>query len=312
MDNLRLGLRKALAALQRPRRSSSAAKNDLLQRPPTDPDYKWMGGRRFNGIKGLAYVLPNDSTEVDRLIGQHYLVKEVFGSLFRAPVEDLVKEGAIVLDVGCEMATQYPDSQFLGLDISDYFPHDIKPANSTFAVCNVVKGLSEYEDNTFDYIFQRFMVPCYTKEDWNFVIKELHRILKPGGYLECWEMDAEAQCRGPESTSVDKRSREAMEQRGLDPLVARRLTSIFALSGLTCVQSVNRSVPLGWDDSMIGKLQMQLAREEARSLRPFITKVFNISPEDYDASAERGFNECAEYHTYINYVAAYGKKATGH
>ncbi|RUP49603.1 hypothetical protein BC936DRAFT_142072 [Jimgerdemannia flammicorona] len=104
-----------------------------------------------------------------------------------------------------EMATQYPDSQFLGLDISDYFPHDIKPANSTFAVCNVVKGLSEYEDNTFDYIFQRFMVPCYTKEDWNFVIKELHRILKPGGYLECWEMDAEAQCRGPESTSVDKR-----------------------------------------------------------------------------------------------------------
>ena len=81
------------------------------------------------------------------------------------------------------MATDYPEVEFVGIDISPIQPSQIKPENFNFIQANILDGLP-FKDDTFDFIFQRLFAAAITKNKWPFVINELTRVLKPGGYLE--------------------------------------------------------------------------------------------------------------------------------
>ena len=82
-----------------------------------------------------------------------------------------------------DMATEYPNAKITGIDISPIRPSQVKPDNFTFIQANILDGLP-FEDNTFDYVFQRLLSAAITRDKWPFVINELTRVLKPGGYLE--------------------------------------------------------------------------------------------------------------------------------
>ena len=81
------------------------------------------------------------------------------------------------------MATDYPRAKFTGIDISPIQPSQIKPDNFTFVQANIFDGLP-FEDDTFDFVFQRLLVASIPKDKWPLIINELTRVLKPGGYLE--------------------------------------------------------------------------------------------------------------------------------
>ena len=80
------------------------------------------------------------------------------------------------------MATDYPHVEITGIDMSPIQPK-IKPDNFTFVQANLLDGLP-FEDDTFDYVFQRILVSSIPRDKWPSVVKELIRVLKPGGYLE--------------------------------------------------------------------------------------------------------------------------------
>jgi ubiquinone/menaquinone biosynthesis C-methylase UbiE len=86
------------------------------------------------------------------------------------------------LDSGCgpatwafEMGETYPRSKIHGIDASCVFPEEIKPANVEFVIGNIAKELP-YDDNFFDFIFQRLLVLGLTDEDWTNVINTMMRI----------------------------------------------------------------------------------------------------------------------------------------
>ena len=81
------------------------------------------------------------------------------------------------------MADSYPHAKFTGIDISPIQPLQVKPKNFTFIQANLLNGLP-FADDSFDFVFQRLLVGAIPKDKWPFVIKELTRVLKPGGYLE--------------------------------------------------------------------------------------------------------------------------------
>jgi len=81
------------------------------------------------------------------------------------------------------MATNYPGAEFIGIDISPIQPLHVKPDNFNFLRVNILDGLP-FEDDTFDFVFQRLLVASITADKWPFVVNELTRVLKPGGYLE--------------------------------------------------------------------------------------------------------------------------------
>lgn len=90
--------------------------------------------------------------------------------------------GTWVLDA----ATEYPASNFVGIDISDTFPSSIKPSNTDFKIGNIQDRLP-FPDNTFDFINLRLFILALKVQEWPQCLRELHRVLKPGGILQCIE-----------------------------------------------------------------------------------------------------------------------------
>ncbi len=87
------------------------------------------------------------------------------------------------------MAEDYPDSTFIGVDISPLFPDSNEaPPNLGFLQCNVNDGLP-FPDSTFDFVYQRCMISFVTIYEVERFVKELIRVLKPGGYIEIVETD---------------------------------------------------------------------------------------------------------------------------
>ena len=81
------------------------------------------------------------------------------------------------------MATNYPNAKITGIDVSSIQPLQVKSKNFTFIQGNIFEGLP-FADDYFDFVYQRFLAPAIPKDKWPFVIRELTRVLKPGGYLE--------------------------------------------------------------------------------------------------------------------------------
>ena len=81
------------------------------------------------------------------------------------------------------MATTYPNASFIGVDILQTFPSEIKPDNVEFMLGDVISGLN-LESNSFDYVFVRQMKLDIPINDWPNVLNELLRVLKPNSWLE--------------------------------------------------------------------------------------------------------------------------------
>lgn len=101
------------------------------------------------------------------------MIKAAFINYFRTGA------GSWTLD----MAASYPKAKFIGVDISPVRLGLYKPKNVEFMKANVLEHLP-FDDNTFDYIFQRLLIFAIPAKKWPSVINELVRVLKPGGYLE--------------------------------------------------------------------------------------------------------------------------------
>jgi len=80
------------------------------------------------------------------------------------------------------------NSEFYGVDKYPFFPHTIKPVNTSFIIGNITRGLP-FKDDEFDLVFIRSLRLDLKEKDWDFVIKESLRITKPSGWIEVCELD---------------------------------------------------------------------------------------------------------------------------
>lgn len=101
------------------------------------------------------------------------------------------------------MAEKYPNSHFTGTDAMIYpirsvfllihfdtldpqsliFGDSTPPKNCQLRIADAAAGLP-FPDNTFDFVLQHDGLMRYTQSEWDTAIKELVRVLKPGGWIE--------------------------------------------------------------------------------------------------------------------------------
>ncbi|KZO90318.1 S-adenosyl-L-methionine-dependent methyltransferase [Calocera viscosa TUFC12733] len=142
------------------------------------------------------YLLLNQGNrERDRLDHQHRLVQEIVGPLLPSYV--YLRKNDPVLDSATgtgawalELAAQYGDEVYVtGIDINPSFFPPNPPQNVAFAVQSIL-ALPPAWAGWFAGIHQRFLSGGLSMADWKVALKQMHRALKPKGWVRLEEFCA--------------------------------------------------------------------------------------------------------------------------
>ncbi|KAL7319725.1 hypothetical protein PS15m_002826 [Mucor circinelloides] len=278
--------------------------------------FQFRDGRRYHADEKVSYVFPSDDDEADRVHQQHWILRYALQRNYHAPVTQLLQQGITVLDSGCgpatwtlEMGETYPNSKFHGIDASSVFPESIKPSNVEFCVTNIAEKIP-FSDNTFDYIHQRLLILGLTNDDWENALKELYRVLKPGGYIEVVEPDMQdLRNMGPLLHKTQYTMSEMMLSRNMPPKVSIELQDRLTRAGFVDIELEMTPLKLNHTDKA-GYLLWGDYKHAYLNLQQVMAK---SNPEWQDAQVyEKYIDACGEEaetnKTCVHWYAYYARK----
>lgn len=224
--------------------------------------------RRFFGriyTAGVPYALPSDLSEMNRLDFQHYVLRQAFKGNYAAPI----RNPDSILDVGAgtgrwakEMAAVFPAAQVIALDIKDPASEeqsaiptlpDVAPANYSFILANILEGLP-FPDASFDFVHQRLLFFAIPGDRWQFIVNELYRVTRPGGWVEVVEGHYGYEPMGPAAQQISDVMLVAMQKRGIDPRNSAKLAQFLHAAGFQRVQTRTIKLPVGDWGGRLGQL----------------------------------------------------------
>src|SRR5579875_1284912 len=219
-----------------------------------------VGGRTH--VRGIPYILPRDLEEMNRLDFQHYVLRQAFRGNFLAPIEN----PSAILDVGTgtgrwarEVATVFPSANVIGLDLNTppmdeqtQGKEDALPPNYAFVPGNILEGLP-FADASFDFTHMRLLVLALPHDRWPYVVSELIRVTRPGGWVESVEVPAD-EGGGPAVDQVMSWVAAMLQRRGIDLADGARVGALLKSQGLVNVYSRRVEVPIGVHGGRVGKL----------------------------------------------------------
>jgi ubiquinone/menaquinone biosynthesis C-methylase UbiE len=278
--------------------------------PPT-PTAKLVRGRRQ--IDGVPYVLPKDDIESNRLDFQHNLLRSVLEGNYVAPIKQTISS---ILDVGVgsgrwayEMALAFPHAQVIGFDLERPAIHEQLEAlpNYQFVQGNIFAGLP-FDDDSIDFIHQRFMSLAIPIKQWPFVINELLRVAQPGGYIELVEGGYAFERMGPTLQQLIYWWEVASKKVGIDITIASQIYTLLEKAGLHNVIHESFRVPVGsWGGKSGASLQTNIL-SGLPGIKNFLCDNAPVSPEAFDQALLALPQEFEQYQTTYEYYFAYGCK----
>lgn len=202
--------------------------------------------------------------EVDRLDFQHYMLRFAFQGLYAAPVA----QPQNILDVATgtgrwaiEMAQLFPGANVIGLDVkppavdaraADQPQADQRPPNYAFIPGNLLEGLP-FDDGAFDFVHQRLLFTAIPHDRWPWVIQELTRVTKRGGWVELVDSIGLVNG-GPNVERLMEWIRALSTRRGVDLMDGGRLGEYARASSLANQTARRVDLPTGAYGERLGRL----------------------------------------------------------
>ncbi|KAI8802772.1 S-adenosyl-L-methionine-dependent methyltransferase [Cladochytrium replicatum] len=227
----------------------------------------------------------------------HHLVKNAFeGRNWRGVSLGVLQAGAKVLDVGCgtglwlcEMARDFPAGEYYGVDLklnawAETFQR--VGGNFTITIGNVLEKLP-FDDNTFDYVHQRFLWHNIPEEMWPHAIAELTRVTKPAGYIDVVEHMSFARNCGPLVDRVNSILEETLVSYGINLDIGAELPGLMAEhGGLTDIVPLRHIQTLGWGEDF-GGMWLENTRRSLQVHCKFAAAVLQTSEFQVEHIANR-------------------------
>ncbi|KAI9480860.1 MAG: S-adenosyl-L-methionine-dependent methyltransferase [Benjaminiella poitrasii] len=271
-----------------------------------------------------------DEREYDRQLRQHYVLKHVLNGNIHVPIA--TDKSITILDSACgagfwtlDMARSYPNAQVIGLDA--FQTEDSKQtngyANATIWVPNIVYKYGDLTthlslpDNYLDVIFQRDTMSIMPHERWPFLLDELIRIAKPGGYIELVEYDFNIRDPGPVLALVNEWYKIASTSVGVNPRETMQLKSMLLSAGFQNIQEKVISIPIGeWPTDEVerekGFLYKQVVKALFKSMKAWWTSELAVTEHEYDKVINAAMDEFDEQRCYIDWVIYTAQKPLNH
>ncbi|CAG8594053.1 11283_t:CDS:2 [Paraglomus occultum] len=248
--------------------------------------------------KKSNYNIQNDTKERERLDLQHTFIKHGFNGNFAAPVDQILRSGARVLDVGCgsgiwilELAEEYPNSHFIGIDMAPVVLKDKQPDNVEFITHNVLHGLP-FEDNLFDYVFARFLTGAYKKNQWKEIaIPEYTRVAKSTGWVELMECDIMLKCNSKDnSKEFDLLIKALVDLGDASNTYSNAASEVkgFLEEGnrYNNINSLEKRLPVGPMGEKVADMGVEDFQKIWKLCKTFLIPLMQVSEEEYDAICE--------------------------
>ncbi len=276
---------------------------------PAPPQPTVRLGRTY--LAGVPYLLPGDEQEKGRLNFQHHFLHELLHGQYLAPIP---AETDALLDVGCgtgiwmrDMARLFPRAEVVGLDIKLPTCTLPPPANCRFVQGNVLDGLP-FPAQHFAFTHQRLLVAAIPALHWPFVVSEMARVTRPGGFVELVEASDIFTNTGPATATLLGWWRLAARQTGFDASLMAHLDTMLLNAGLHGVVGRQLRVPLGrwagrWGEGMAKDLHAVFV-----GLQGFLCSQLALPEEQYDQVTATLQHEWNSYQTHIDFYVAYGQK----
>lgn len=341
--------RSSIISIRKDRRKHSSASEDssllnaavsLLSSSPPSPlnttleytipiEYEIKNGRRYMVSPAHRFYLPCDDEEVDRIVILHFCIKYAFNGNIVAPVIQSLrvkpnqndKYSTRVLDVGCgpgtwilEMASEFPFTEFHGIDIRTMFPTTIKPSNAKFIQHDFLQSNLPYEDNSFEFVRMRLMLVFITEQQFFHLLSEVRRILKPDGYFEI--LDCEYQIHRPGvlcNKILNGQIPQSLHKKlgTIDPMPSHHVSTALTLhGGFVNVHQRRIHIPIGWG-GQLGEVHAQNLQSYLLSMHPDIKQELSTA-NGHDVNIDdllvEAVKECTVRQSHAYWFACYGQK----
>ncbi|KAJ5407866.1 hypothetical protein N7509_001749 [Penicillium cosmopolitanum] len=203
-----------------------------------------------------------------------------------------------------EVAEQYPDCQVIGVDIAPHMSPDDVPENLWLQVDNLNRNFT-FPANHFDLVQSRLLATGIHHSRWPTYVRDIVRVLKPGGWVQMIEIYFNVQSDNGSITDEHALRRwstqymRAQEDRK-DLRIGTRLRSMLTSAGLTEVDTKMIPLPLSaWGNDQrtrdIGQANSGNIQKLLRSLALYpLTKRLHMSIENFDTLVEQAQEEAKD------------------
>ncbi|KAH7920864.1 S-adenosyl-L-methionine-dependent methyltransferase [Leucogyrophana mollusca] len=260
-------------------------------------------GRYAHSFPGAQYLLPADEEERSRLALQHELFKRVMGGRIILPSMSFDPD-AEILDSGTGSAiwlidcrSQLPAScQFYGIDIeSKLYPDIPTDASNLHLSVASITALPRSWTAKFALVNQRLLMAGLTVPDWKVALEEIHRVLKPGGFIQLMESDSDSIQSGPETAAAAELLRRLMVASGLNHECSKNIEGMLMSAGFVDVYSEDVVVKVGKWAGRDGVDAREDFGSAFRGLKGAVLKAGGMgyadTPEEFDQKVDRQIEE---------------------
>jgi len=283
--------------------------------------YEDFNGRRFysQALGYSPYVFPADAEEMERQNLQHEIIKLLTSGNHIGPVEQILAADPggrrkVVMDLGTgsgiwveQMAHAFPHVKFIGVDLvptATSFP----PEHARFECYNLEEGLRRH-DASVDFVHARFLSLGIGPNTYPTLLREIARVLRPGGLFYSGEFDLTHRTPSGAALSTstwrtianaESRLIRAVQIRGLGDSAARIPEWLQQDGGFTGITPSVFDVPIGSSNhwpSLQDERRREVAQMGRRCMLQFVNAVrplFLDTADSYSRDTDEFLSEYKE------------------